>query len=329
MMNKSKIDWCDFSWNPVTGCRMGCPYCYAAKQSQRFSGDVRLNKMSPQMQHDSDDRYILDAPFMNNAKGRVIPCPAGFEPTLHRYRLPMPAQKKKPANIFTCSMADLMAPWTPAKWIVDVYDACEAAPWHNYLFLTKYPQRYEQLDTLALLPHLENFWYGATITRSVELDRMRYFPQGVNRFISIEPILEPIDFDSRPPVDWIIVGAETGNRREKVKPEKRWIESIIKTARSAGIPVLMKHSKELEKIWGKKLIQEFPAGLTRPADIPIPHCSECQHHKAEERHYDSVKDVTMMNHVCTHGTVHKRIPGRYARTSPSWCPIRKGGESEK
>lgn len=99
-MNKSKIDWCDFSWNPVTGCRTGCEYCYAAKQAKRFSGDVRINKGSGQLRRDENGLYILDNPFKNQG-GKVIPCPAGFEPTLHRYRLPMPAQKKKPANITT------------------------------------------------------------------------------------------------------------------------------------------------------------------------------------------------------------------------------------
>lgn len=49
MMNKSKIDWCDFTWNPVTGCTRGCEYCYAAKQARRFCGDVRLNLTSPRL----------------------------------------------------------------------------------------------------------------------------------------------------------------------------------------------------------------------------------------------------------------------------------------
>ena len=28
-MDKTKIDWADASWNPVTGCMHGCEYCYA------------------------------------------------------------------------------------------------------------------------------------------------------------------------------------------------------------------------------------------------------------------------------------------------------------
>ncbi|MBP2071179.1 DUF5131 family protein [Thermoanaerobacterium butyriciformans] len=78
MMNKSKIEWCDFTWNPVTGCRHGCPYCYAAKQAKRFSGDVRINKGSSQLRKDENGLYILDNPFKNQV-GKVIPDPVGFD----------------------------------------------------------------------------------------------------------------------------------------------------------------------------------------------------------------------------------------------------------
>ncbi|MDD3230893.1 MAG: DUF5131 family protein [Oscillospiraceae bacterium] len=323
MMNKSKIDWCDFTWNPVAGCRFGCPYCYAAKQAQRFSGDVRLNKGSTQLQKDENGLYILEAPFKNQS-GKVIPDPVGFEPTFHKYRLPMPTQKKKPANIFVCSMADLFGNWVPDEWITRVFDACKAAPWHNYLFLTKNPQRYCELANAGKLPELDNFWYGSTITQSGAC----MFAGSIhwNTFLSIEPLLEPLDvgIGSFGGARWIIIGAETGNRSGKVKPQREWIERIIDAARLTHAAVLMKDSKEMREVWGKDLIQELPSQLQRPEDRPIPHCLECEHHTATERHYDSAKDTTAMNHICRHNTAAKRIPGRYARTSPAWCPLRKG-----
>lgn len=144
MMNKSKIDWCDFSWNPVTGCLHKCDYCYARKQARRFCGDIRLNKGTGQIkQYIGDDMtsavcYTLEKPF-KNAEGETVGFPVGFAPILHEYRLTQPAQKKKPANIFVCSMADLFGEWVPESWIERVFEACEAAPWHNYLFLTKKP----------------------------------------------------------------------------------------------------------------------------------------------------------------------------------------------
>ena len=117
MMNKSDIDWCDFSWNPVTGCIRGCEYCYARNQARRFSGDVRLNLADVQIESMLTAVgvvHVLDAPF-KGGRGQVIPFPAGFAPTFHKYRLGDPAHKKKPANIFVCSMADLFGPWEVAR----------------------------------------------------------------------------------------------------------------------------------------------------------------------------------------------------------------------
>lgn len=37
-MDKTKIDWCDSTWNPVTGCLHGCEYCYARRIAERFAG---------------------------------------------------------------------------------------------------------------------------------------------------------------------------------------------------------------------------------------------------------------------------------------------------
>lgn len=65
-MNKSKIEWCDHTWNPITGCNHGCHYCYARTMTARFSGDIRLNKMckadySTQTGPDGSTLYVLEA----------------------------------------------------------------------------------------------------------------------------------------------------------------------------------------------------------------------------------------------------------------------------
>lgn len=62
--------------------------------------------------------------------------------------------------------------------------------------------------------------------------------------------------DLRPDIDWVIVGAETGNRKEKVIPEREWIQNIVNQCRAAGVPVFLKSS--LKDIWGEPLIQEYP-----------------------------------------------------------------------
>lgn len=60
---------------------------------------------------------------------------------------------------------------------------------------------------------------------------------------------------------WVIVGTETGRRRDKVIPKREWIEGIINECRKNGTPVFMKSS--LAEIWGEPLIQEFPEQLKK------------------------------------------------------------------
>ena len=175
-MNKSKIDWTEYTWNPITGCLRGCRYCYAKKQSLRFAGDVRLNLMDPRcVPGPQQGTYILDNPYITR-KDRSLSFPFGFAPTLHRYRLDWPAKMIKGGNIFVGSMADMFGPWVPDEWLHLVFQACMESPQHNYLFLTKYPERYGDLIDKDLLPKWENFWYGTTVTGIDELGRIGYLP---------------------------------------------------------------------------------------------------------------------------------------------------------
>lgn len=43
-MDKTKIEWCDSTWNPVTGCLHGCEYCYARQIAERFRGEGRFKR---------------------------------------------------------------------------------------------------------------------------------------------------------------------------------------------------------------------------------------------------------------------------------------------
>ena len=257
MGDKTKIDWCDASWNPVTGCLHGCEYCYARKIAKRFGGGIITGH---------DHLYILDKPmrctdsydYMRIAgisAGRILPYPYHFEPTFHRYKLEEPKHLKKPRTIFVCSMADLFGEWVPEEWILEAFDACRAAPQHRYLFLTKNPRRYIELAEKGMLPKEENFWYGSTAT----IPEMPFFYcKGVNVFLSVEPILAPFgnlgNQDSF--VNWIIVGAETGNRKNKVVPQKAWIDELSEQCRRTGTPIFMKES--LRGIMGEDFRQEYP-----------------------------------------------------------------------
>ncbi len=254
-MNKTKIDWCDSTWNPVTGCLHGCEYCYARNISERFKarelGEFGEEKVN------CNYIYELNSPLLqrtSNGACMKSAYPYGFAPTLHRYRL-NDYIGKQGRNIFVCSMADLFGSWVPDSWIEEVFKACEKAPQHNYLFLTKNPKRYEELGEKGVLPDSPNMWFGFSQTETI--NKSLYIPAG-NIFVSVEPILK----ETRPCLtDWVIVGAETGKRKDKVIPKREWIEQIVEDCRKYGIPIFMKSS--LADIWGEPLIQEFPAELRK------------------------------------------------------------------
>lgn len=282
MADQTKIDWCDASWNPVTGCLHGCPYCYARAVAIRFGGHVYAEAryvMTP----DGQQLIELEKPaqrLKKNGEDAAAPFPLYFKPTFHRYRLDDPQEWKKPRTIFVCSMADLFGEWVPDEWISSVFEACRKAPWHTYLFLTKNWMR-------ACQYHYEpNWWIGRTYTHTEDAmaqgareDMNLYLCYGIpksnepyieheNKFLSIEPIEGPVTdlgyYANDHGYKWVIVGAETGNRKEKVKPERAWVEQIIDDCRIREIPVFMKRNLVKEGVFTEaELIQEFPASLRK------------------------------------------------------------------
>lgn len=243
-MLKTKIEWCDSTWNPVTGCLHGCEYCYARGIAQRFGGNFTMSRCT------GHGFLELDGKPDN-------PYPDKFDPTLHRYRMRQPQKWVKPQNIFVCSMADLFGRWVPDRWIWEVLDACDKAPHHRYLFLTKYPERYCKYG----VPIDENKWYGVSVTREADAYLAREMPALANKFVSIEPLLE----DLRPErnnafiryANWIIIGAESGRRSGSVTPSAEWIDKIVWQAQKQRVPVFMKDS--LIPIVGEEsMIREFP-----------------------------------------------------------------------
>lgn len=275
-MNNTRIDWCDSTWNPVTGCKGGCDYCYARSIANRFGGWTTGGVKTTQ--NFFRDPPVLDSPLLLERKsGKVVksPYPFAFTPTFHRYRLEEPLKKQKGQNIFVGSMSDLFGRWVPTKWIVEVLDICRKAPQHNYLFLTKFPERYVELDHLALLPHEENFWYGATITNAKQMkraaDSIGQLRQEVRSFFSMEPLMEDVARSEAWEMayngayaNWIIIGAMTGPGSESQQPCREWVERIVDDVKNElspfyPIPVFMKGN--LRKVWGRDLIQEFPEKL--------------------------------------------------------------------
>lgn len=277
MGQSTRIDWCDASWNPVTGCLHGCEYCYARGIANRFGflkDDGKLHELNKPCTRDYyEDGEIAQADVKQ-------PYPNSFAPTFHRYRLDEPQRWKKPRTIFVCSMADLFGDWVPWEWIWAVFEACDKAPQHRYIFLTKNPKRYmmmynsryiremnakypdkpmkqtEEYKDVPPLPRRDNWWFGSTLD-SISAKRASL---GItdHTFVSIEPLTERMDvgLGSFGGDEWVIIGAETGNRKGKVIPKKDWVMQIVEAASITHMKVFMKES--LRGLMGDDFRQEFP-----------------------------------------------------------------------
>jgi protein gp37 len=219
--------------------------------------------------------YMRDAGI---SAGKIQPYPFGFLPTFYRYKLDEPQHWKKPRNVFVCSMADLFGHWVPDEWIAEVLKACDAAPQHRYLFLTKAPSRYEKIS--SLMPSWEEMYleksrpvmmFGASATD----DAMMAVAYKSNaEWVSVEPILEPIepewfisssgsngDYSTFRRWEWVVIGAETGKSKHRTVPNKEWVEEIAQVCKKYGTPVFMKDS--LRDLMKGSFRQEFPWEVSR------------------------------------------------------------------
>lgn len=267
-MNKTKIEWADYTWNPVTGCLHGCPYCYARRNVERFGMKFATRLGDPGMEgackYDSsegtDTMLELEKPYID-PNGVKQPYPMAFLPTFHRYKLDEPARKTAGVTIFVGSMCDLFGEWVPDAWIAEVFAACKRAPQHTYLFLTKNPARYIALAASETgLPQASNMWYGSTATTQ---DVPTFYSDWHRTFVSIEPILSPFDYPGGglPRTEWIIMGAMTGPGAKAHAPKAEWIANICKAAEQNGTAVFMKDS--LTDIVGKgAMLRQLPEGIT-------------------------------------------------------------------
>lgn len=207
------IEWAKWSWNPVTGCKMGCPYCYARDIANRFQG--------------------------------------GFDPAFHPERLTMPENTQVPPkadtdigfkNVFVCSMADLFGDWVPQEWIDRVIEAVRKNPQWNFLFLTKNPSRLVGIDWP------KNAWVGTTVDVQARVAPAKMAFRQISasvKFLSCEPLREELDFGDMSMFDWLIIGGQSKSTQEPAKqPDWSWVESLITEARRSELKVYFKPNLE-------------------------------------------------------------------------------------
>jgi len=219
-MQKTKIEWCDYTLNPIVGCKHGCSYCYAKKMNDRFHF---VNKWEEP--EEKPLTYI------------------GARETLDR--------SDSSKTIFVGSMSDMFGDWVRSGIIHDAIWEARCNPRHTFMFLTKNPKRY--MDFIFS----ENVMLGMTYTGDnacLDIDLIN-FMMGVKhqrKFLSIEPLLGFIPgIPDSNLLELVIVGAQTGSN--KIVPEQKWIESV--TRQFAPEQIFWKEN--IKKIARRILKQDF------------------------------------------------------------------------
>jgi len=246
-MALSKIEWTESTWNPVTGCTKiseGCKNCYAERMAKR-----------------------LQAMGQPNYKN-------GFKVTLHEHVLDYPLHWKKPQVIFVNSMSDLFHEDVPESFIFKVFDIMEKAYWHQFQILTKRSKRLRELAPRLSWP--KNVWMGVSVENEkavFRIDDLRNISASI-KFLSLEPLIGPIENIDLTKINWVIVGGESGPGARPMK--KEWVIKIKTKCLEQRVPFFFKQWGGTNKRKTGRLLEgrtwdEMPIELTTYYNKEIKH----------------------------------------------------------
>lgn len=240
MAKQSNIQWTNATWNPFMGCKKvseGCRVCYAERLMERYGNKFRDIKKAS-----SNTLYS-------------------------------PRTWKEPKMIFTCSLSDFFL-MEADQWRHELWDIIKNTPHHTYQILTKRPERILQSLPPDWGQGYPNVWIGTSVENQKLADErlpiIASIP-AVCRWISAEPLLEPIDLSNYIKIiDWICVGGESAFDYNYSECKIEWIENIVRQGKKNNIPVFVKqlgcyiakltpgfHAKD----WKGEDINEFPESL--------------------------------------------------------------------
>lgn len=294
----TKIEWCEETWNPIVGCTKispGCDHCYAERMAKR------LKAMSEKYDGKGSDTLHRSAtgPYAEviSAKGTWN----GFT-SFVKSAMEKPLHWKTPRKIFVCSMGDLFHESALIRWIDMIIAMAALVPKHIFIILTKRPEKmfdyfkaskddlierwgdacYEigvsdkndDIDSPPCWIHnrlqdewpMNNLWLGVTAENqeqaNIRISILLEIP-AVKRFVSVEPMLGPIDFYDiqkgnefyhalkgfgdisgsnghfgGTKLDWVICGGESGPGARLMHPD--WVRSLRDQCQNAGTPFFFK-----------------------------------------------------------------------------------------
>lgn len=236
-MSKSNIEWTDETWNPTVGCNKispGCKHCYAEVMHARLTA-MGIEKYSQ--------------PFN--------------KPRPWREHLETPLRWRKPRFVFVNSMSDLFHKAMPLEYIQEVFDVMRRCPQHTFQVLTK---RSDRLVELAdELPWPKNVWMGVSVEsqeyafRSSDLQKV----PAHTRFLSVEPLIGPVDDLPLEGIHWVIVGGESGRKARPM--ELDWARSVRDQCVKANVLFFLKQlGGRRSKRGGDKAILDGERWTQRP-----------------------------------------------------------------
>ena len=211
MAQASSIEWTESTWNPVTGCTKvspGCKHCYAERMARRLTA--------------------MGQPRYRN----------GFDLTLQEDLLEQPLSWRQPRVIFVNSMSDLFHEAVPEDFIQRVFSIMQEASWHVFQILTKRAERLRDLASTLSWP--ENVWMGVSVESESFINRIEML-RSVDasiRFLSLEPLLGPLNHINLESIDWVIVGGESGPGARAM--DIAWVRSIRDQCISKNVPFFFK-----------------------------------------------------------------------------------------
>ena len=245
MGDKTGIEWCNATWNPIRGCTRvsrGCDNCYAERTATRFSGEGLA--------------YDGLATADGNWTGQIL---------VVDHMMNQPIRWTRPRRIFVNSMSDLFHANVPLEAVERIYDVMGRASRHQFQVLTKRPRR--MLELVPRPPH-PNVLHGVSVEDQAAADlripTLLEVPSA-RRFLSVEPLLGPVDL--RPwlsCLDWVIVGGESGPGARPMDPE--WVRDLREQCVGAGVPFFFKqwggvNKKAAGKVLDGRTWCEFPDEL--------------------------------------------------------------------
>ena len=191
MAQGSGIEWTESTWNPVTGCTKvspGCKNCYAKRMAERLQAMGQPNYRD------------------------------GFRLSLQPHMLGLPLEWRRPQLIFVNSMSDLFHEDVPIGYIHEIFDVMARAHWHRFQVLTKRAERLEKLSSSLIWA--PNIWMGVSVESERycgRIDHLRATGAHV-KFLSLEPLLGPLNSLDLTDIDWVIVGGESGPKARPMDP---------------------------------------------------------------------------------------------------------------